>query len=137
MYKRCQVPRTKISKFRPQGYKTFYMLNTTEQEIETAYLYKIFLNRIHFMLSCVEDEKSFITSGPDLFTRVFSFTRILDEQEALEDFRHQDDDTDEKVSWEEYLKHEFNLNEKEIRQRDKKDKKHAKMIAVRFSKQIR
>ena len=80
-----------------RGYKTVFMLNSTEHEISTAHnklkCWKImtflafklsgvwfiklinvkmptmagilpFMSLINFMLSCVENEKSFITSGP-------------------------------------------------------------------------
>ena len=69
---------------RPQGYRTFFMLNSAEHEIFSAnkfiskeifyaqlclarnFLILLVICRTNFMLSCVEHEKSFIMSGPDL-----------------------------------------------------------------------
>ena len=68
------------------------------------------------------------------FSHANAYFRILDEQEALEDFRHADDDTDEKVSWNEYLKHEFNMNAKQMKQmKEKNDEKYKRVIAVSFN----
>ena len=84
----------------PRGYKTFFMLNSVENEILNAHKYKkyqeirlfqaeislkcyfpppplinikmptivgilTFMSRNNFMLSLIEHENSFITSGPD------------------------------------------------------------------------
>ena len=64
-----------IQQTRSRGYKTFFMLNSTEHKILIAHKYEniknstivgilTFMSRKNFMLNSVEHEKSFITSGP-------------------------------------------------------------------------
>ena len=60
----------------PWGYKTFFMLNSAEHEIFSAKSFLcifIFISRENFMLSWVEHEKSFITSGPGSALFVFQY----------------------------------------------------------------
>ena len=62
-----------------------------------------------------------------------SISRIVDEQEALEEFRHFDEDEDEKLSWDEFFKQEFNQTEDVIEQsRGKRDTEHVELIRVSF-----
>lgn len=58
----------------------------------------------------------------DVNTLLLYFIRLLDEEEAVEEFDDKDEDQDGKLSWKDYLQAHFSYSEDEIKEMRKTDR---------------